>query len=501
MTRLAMASSSSLLLFLFLALLAGRPAAAQDPHEQEVKEVPSDKPEEAAEEEGPTELSAGLDQVAYTVGHLIPVSGPPLDDAVIVVEKGVIKAVGPAAEIEVPAFARRVDWSGMTVTPGFVNAASSAFLPSARASLDGRADTAHESLRGALDPDRDQVRDLARAGFTTLAVVLFKGGFSGQMVLVKPVAEGAGDLTVDDVLREDHAALITAFHPKTTNREFWKETLGKARKYIQDLEAFEKAGQAGSGAAKASKTDADKPGEKPPPKEEAPKEGEKKEEPPDKGKEGEKPAAKEEKKEEKKPEAPKEPKQDPKVMPIVEVLRGELPALVGLDDAAAFLHFERILEEEPGFRPVIVMTPDRRFGLDAWRIADQLAERKLALILPVVTSYVPNTVTRRVTQRILLDRGIPVALTPASGDERNAEAWLFSLGEMVRHGVPEDSVLRAVTLTPAEMLGQQAHVGSIDVGKDADLLAFSGPPFAPTTRLECVLIAGEEIYEREEAQP
>ena len=50
-------------------------------------------------------------------------------------------------------------------------------------------------------------------------------------------------------------------------------------------------------------------------------------------------------------------------------------------------------------------------------------------------------------------------------------AWAF------RHGVSEEDALKMFTLNAAEMMGMDAHLGSLDVGKDADLLVFEGHPF------------------------
>ncbi len=113
----------------------------------------------------------------------------------------------------------------------------------------------------------------------------------------------------------------------------------------------------------------------------------------------------------------------------------------------------------------------------------------------------PTRVPRRIAQRILLDEGVPIALVPDTPDERGFADFFFKLAELVRNGIPEDQVLRAVTLTPAEILGIQARAGSLQAGKDADLLFFTGPPLAPTTALARVLVAGETVYEAKGGRP
>ena len=66
----------------------------------------------------------------------------------------------------------------------------------------------------------------------------------------------------------------------------------------------------------------------------------------------------------------------------------------------------------------------------------------------------------------------------------------------INEGMSDDEALRAITLTPAELLKVDDRVGSIEVGKDADLVILSAHPFdVAHSRVERVLIEGEVIYE------
>ena len=140
-----------------------------------------------------------------------------------------------------------------------------------------------------------------------------------------------------------------------------------------------------------------------------------------------------------------------------------------------------------------------RFGL-AWHTPpamDQIKELGVPLIMGAGIGAAPRSITRRVEQRILLDAGVPIALVPGSALP-NGEQFRFRLSELVRHGLRADEVLRAVTLTPAEILGIQARCGSLEAGKDADILLFSGDPLEPTSELVEVLVGGETVYRRGE---
>jgi imidazolonepropionase-like amidohydrolase len=60
----------------------------------------------------------------------------------------------------------------------------------------------------------------------------------------------------------------------------------------------------------------------------------------------------------------------------------------------------------------------------------------------------------------------------------------------MRGGLPFDAALAAVTINPARMMGVDDRVGSIEVGKDADLVLWNGKPFEPTSAIIGVLLDG-----------
>ena len=66
----------------------------------------------------------------------------------------------------------------------------------------------------------------------------------------------------------------------------------------------------------------------------------------------------------------------------------------------------------------------------------------------------------------------------------------------MRFGVGLDEALRAVTQTPARMLGLDDQIGTLEPGKRADVVIWNGPPFAATSRIVTVLIDGETIVDR-----
>jgi imidazolonepropionase-like amidohydrolase len=94
---------------------------------------------------------------------------------------------------------------------------------------------------------------------------------------------------------------------------------------------------------------------------------------------------------------------------------------------------------------------------------------------------------------ILANAGVKVAL--ASGVQPESIDLLTAATFAVRHGMPRDEALKAITLTPAEILGVAERVGSLEKGKDADILILSGEPLAATSRIERVILSGKTVYQ------
>jgi imidazolonepropionase-like amidohydrolase len=71
----------------------------------------------------------------------------------------------------------------------------------------------------------------------------------------------------------------------------------------------------------------------------------------------------------------------------------------------------------------------------------------------------------------------------------------------VKHGLDRETALRALTINPARVAGIDARLGSIEVGKDGDLVIWSGDPLDMFSRVERALIDGAEIYTDTDGDP
>ena len=147
------------------------------------------------------------------------------------------------------------------------------------------------------------------------------------------------------------------------------------------------------------------------------------------------------------------------------------------------------LDEFPDVRAVIVG------GDQAFRVAEELAERDIPV---VVGSALRPTMDRDdpisagwENARILHSAGVKIAFS--TQDYANVRNLPYNAAKAVAFGLPRDAGLHAVTLSAAEILGLGSEMGSIDVGKRADLIVTDGDPLQIVTQVERAFIAGEEV--------
>ena len=168
------------------------------------------------------------------------------------------------------------------------------------------------------------------------------------------------------------------------------------------------------------------------------------------------------------------------------VVRGEIPLAVLANRASDLLAAIRIAEE---FKLKLVLLG----AAEGWTIADQLAKKQIPVVVKPLTNIPTfDALAASLENAARLQRaGVTVVLS--SFDTHNARNLRQEVGNAISYGLDRDAALRAVTLNAARTWGIADRVGSIEVGKDADLVVWSGDPFELTTAAEQVFISGQEM--------
>jgi hypothetical protein len=129
---------------------------------------------------------------------------------------------------------------------------------------------------------------------------------------------------------------------------------------------------------------------------------------------------------------------------------------------------------------------------EAWKEPQLLVRSKIPVVLPPFPEQGRTGdgafMAWNVAQ-LLREQGVPVALS-AHGDTSLDGRLAMQAGYAMRGGLSFEDALAAVTIQPARLLGVEDRVGSIEVGKDADLVLWNGEPFEPTSRPIGVIVDG-----------
>ena len=136
-------------------------------------------------------------------------------------------------------------------------------------------------------------------------------------------------------------------------------------------------------------------------------------------------------------------------------------------------------------------------GAEAWMVADLLAEHDVPVILGAAANLPADfdQLNARLESAAILNAA---GVTISFGVDRNSETFNARnitqfAGNAVANGLPWDKALEAITIAPARIYGIDDRVGSIEVGKDADIVVWSGDPLELRNYPDQVFIRGAEI--------
>jgi imidazolonepropionase-like amidohydrolase len=131
---------------------------------------------------------------------------------------------------------------------------------------------------------------------------------------------------------------------------------------------------------------------------------------------------------------------------------------------------------------------------EAWRVAPELARAGVPVILDPQANLPASFESLAATLEnpaILARAGVQVAVM-GSRDYNNLRQARLNAGAAVAYGLPYQTALQAVTLTPARIWGMERDTGSLEVGKTADVVVWSGDPLEAMSYPTAVFIAGVE---------
>jgi imidazolonepropionase-like amidohydrolase len=387
----------------------------------------------------PTFATRGqADIIAIKAGKILTMSGDPIKDGVILVEGGRIAEIG--TEIEIPEDASIIDASQKVVMPGLVDASA---VPPVRGDLNEQSSEITPALRisSALDPQSKVLKRTVQTGVTTLYVSPgWRNVIGGLGVIIKPTGR-----TAQEMIIKDDAALtvVMGMDPVYGNQIPWRQppTSFYFRRPTTRMAII--------WMLRKSLFDAQQ-------------------------------------------YATSESKEDPGLQILCSALEDEVPIRLNVRLAINIRTALKIAEEH-----------DLQLVLDecteGYKVADEIAQKNVPVVLGPFYYY-PGTSSqyregRKVNWNnagILTKAGVKVAL--ASGAQPQPIDLLTAATFAVRHGMPRDKALKAITVIPAEILGIPDRVGSLEEGKDADILILSGDPLKVTTRIERVILNGKTVH-------
>ena len=373
--------------------------------------------------------------IAITGGTVYPVSGPKVVNATVLIRDGRIAAVG--TNVAVPSDATRIDAAGKWVTPGLIDGAGqlglveiSAVPGTREASIQGDTIAAAFNVAEGINPASTLIPVTRIEGITTALATPAGNLVSGQAVLID--LDGA---TIDQMLVKSPAGVVADLS------ESGKDDAGGSRARIAERlrQVFREALE-----YERRKVDFRRAQMQP-------------------------------------------------LSASAEDLEALLPMLHGRVALIALANrrsdIETALRLAKEFKLKVILAG----GAEGWEIAGAIA----AAGVPVLVEPMDNIPgfdalgIRYENAAILARAGVKVALLET--DTHKTRNLRQQAGNAVSYGMTWDQALRAVTLSPAEIFGVADRYGSLEPGKVANVVVWSGDPFEFTTGVEHVLIRGKEI--------
>lgn len=384
--------------------------------------------------------------LALTNARIYPITQAPIEHGTLLVQNGKIVAVGE--NLEIPAGAQVIDVQGSVIMPGFVDAHTHIGLwgeAEGPSSYDGNEGTAAVTpqVRGidAVNPAHHSFADARQIGITTVQTGPGSGNpIGGELLVVKTAGR-----VIDEMVVKAPSGLKSAlgenpkrFHGQMQHR-MPSTRMGTAALIRENLlkarEYLRKQEAAQDNPAKM-------------------------------------------------------PEENLALESIAKVLKGEIPLRVHAHRADDIVTAVRLAKE---FNIKISI----EHCTEGHLIADFLAKQGFPACVGPTLGHRSKVETANLTfetPAILTKAGVKVAII---SDHPFVPIPFYNVcGALaVRNGMAEEEALKAMTINPAEILGVADRVGSLEPGKDADFVIWSGHPFKTRSRVLATYINGKAVYE------
>jgi imidazolonepropionase-like amidohydrolase len=417
---------------------------------------------------------SGVDTYAITNARIFPVSGPVIERGTVVIRNGLIAAVGAA--VTAPADARVIDGAGLTVYPGLIDANTTLGIPQPSPSPTGAGrggggigaavatpaappaptlaasafspNMAQPGLQpetlavDSIQPGGAQIEAARGAGITAALVAPREGIFIGQSAFINL----AGETTQQMIVRSP-VALHVGFTPlRGTYPGSLMGVFAALRQMLLDAGRLREANQIYA----------------------------------------------------RNPKGLRRPEQDRSLVALFPVLAREMPVIMHVNTER---EIGRALDLAQEFNLRVIISG----GSESWKVTNRLRD------VPVLLSLnFPKRTTAQVPEadpdplRVLRERvdapktagrlaAAHVRFAFQSGAMTNISDYLANASKAIESGLTRDEALRALTINAAEILGVADRLGTIEVGKIANLTITRGDLFERNARITHVFIDGQPI--------
>jgi imidazolonepropionase-like amidohydrolase len=394
------------------------------------------------------------DVYAITHAKIFTLAGSPIEDGTVVIRGGKIAAVGAA--VEVPAGAQIIDGQGLQVYPGLFDSVTQMGLRE----IGAVGATVDETETGDFNPDvvaatavlpsSEHITVTRAAGITEVLAVPASGGMdsfgSSGFIGGQASAIHMSGWTINDMLIKKSAAMVINW-PSIETRSFDFSTFSvKEKPYTEAKTEYEKKVNELTDWIERARHYVQAMGHA----------------------------------------GPADYNRDVRLESLATVVRGQLPVLVFADQ-------ERDIRNAVEFCDKQKLKMILAGGLEAYKVKDLLRSKNVPVILrPVLTELgeEDDPYDRYLSQPAELAKaGVKFAF--ASFDNSFARRLGQNAANAVAHGLPYDEALKAVTIYPAQIFGLADQIGTLETGKDANLIVTNGDPLELTADVRYLFIRGQ----------